>query len=283
MSRYFAWLVSASLAAGGLALLSSGARAAPDDARAQRSGDKSSAEVPKASFPAGVKVKEASSADGIRDTLETATQAALTKEGFDDLCERLVDQDKDRIGKYANQKFSELDGIVDQIRKDWKAKYNQDFKVDSKAAFTKVALYQGEIQDANALAANWPVPPMARESGGAVTAGASERRQAQAPSDPNTRESKLTNGRDVAIAAFPASHGLPQINVSLVHELVRWHIDVPNNVTGPQINAALTKHLTAIKDHPDQWPGDVNDAEAMVAHHVMMALYNLDVPQRSAK
>jgi hypothetical protein len=280
MTRFFALTVAAALTAGGVGFSLRPAVAAQDNAAAQQAGDqaaKRAADLPKASFPPGVRVKEVKNADGIRKPIAEATEAALTKKGFDDLVERLVDQDRNRIGDYANQEFTELDGIVDAIRKQWKDKYGHDFDVEEEKAFTKVVLMQGEIQDPNLVATHWPVPPVQAAGGDAVAAGAAERKPP--PTEPNNPDSNIEKGRDIALAVFPASHGLPQINVSLVRELPGWRIDIPNDVTGPQLNAALTKHLTHVKDNAAQWPGDVNDACAMVAHHVMMACYNLDVPR----
>jgi hypothetical protein len=278
MTRFFALTVAAALTAGGVGFLIRPAVAAQDDAAAARqAGDqaaKRAADLPKASFPPGVQTKEVQNADGIRAPLAEASEAALTKGGFDDLVERLVDQDRNRIGDYADQEFTELDGIIDAVRKQWKDKYNDDFDVDDKKAFTKVVLMQGEIQDPNLVATHWPVPPVQAGAGEAVAAA--ERKPP--PTDANNPDSNIEKGRDVALAVFPASHGLPQINVSLVREATGWRIDVPNNVTGPQLNAALSKHLTHIKDNAAQWPADVNEATTMVAHHVMMALYNLDMP-----
>jgi hypothetical protein len=281
MRRFFAMSVAAALAAGGMAFLPRPAVAAQEDVVAQQAGDqaaKRAADLPKASFPPGAKVKEVKNAEGMRDTLAEATEAALTKKGFDDLVERLVDQDRNRIGDYANQEFTELDGIVDAIRKQWKDKYGDAFDVDKEKAFTQVVLMQAEIQDPALVAANWPVAPV---QGDAATAGAAERKPP--PADANNPDSNIEKGRDIALAVFPASHGLPQINVSLVRELPGWRIDIPNDVTGPQLNAALTKHLTHVKDNAASWPADVNQASMMVAHHVMMACYNVDMPGSQRK
>src|SRR4051794_18812498 len=66
--------------------------------------------------------------DDIRQTLATATEACLTKGGFDDLIERFSAADRSRIGAFAEKKFDDLDGRIAQFQKDWKAKYGQDFR-----------------------------------------------------------------------------------------------------------------------------------------------------------
>src|SRR5688500_13365145 len=57
----------------------------------------------------------------IRDTLASATEAALTKGGFDDMVERLVDADRNRIGStgLTDKDLEILDGRINQIRKAW--------------------------------------------------------------------------------------------------------------------------------------------------------------------
>ena len=68
--------------------------------------------------------------NNIYKSLAETTEAALTKGSFDDMTERFVEADRNRIGNFKDQKFDDLDGRVDAIRKDWKAKYNADFDVD---------------------------------------------------------------------------------------------------------------------------------------------------------
>jgi hypothetical protein len=53
---------------------------------------------------------------------------------------------------------------------------------------------------------------------------------------------------------------------------------VPNNITGEKLKNNLAKHLTHVKDKA-MWPSDKNDAAAMIAHHVLMAAYNVDLPK----
>ena len=68
--------------------------------------------------------------NNIYKSLAETTEAALTKGSFDDMTERFVEADRNRIGNFKDQKFDDLDGRVEAIRKDWKAKYNADFDVD---------------------------------------------------------------------------------------------------------------------------------------------------------
>src|SRR4051794_30667909 len=70
-------------------------------------------ETPK-SLPAGFATKDLNDQQDERAVLAAATNAAMTKHGFDDLIERLSTPDRKRIGDFAKQDFSELDGRIDQ-------------------------------------------------------------------------------------------------------------------------------------------------------------------------
>ena len=92
----------------------------------------------------------------------------------------------------------------------------------------------------------------------------------------------LEKGRKVAVADIPAALGLPEVRASLIHEKTgKWRFDIPNNVTGQMLHDNLMKHLNAIADHPEQWPADQDAAYGMVGHHVLMALYSVDMPMKS--
>src|SRR5436190_14278767 len=66
--------------------------------------------------------RPAPDANDIRKTIATATEAAFTKGGLDDVAERFVDADHRRLNKSVDQKWDDLDGRIAQIQKDWKAK-----------------------------------------------------------------------------------------------------------------------------------------------------------------
>jgi hypothetical protein len=285
MNRSSTWFAAAAIAGGAVVFHAVPVRAADDDVKVKRTettADANDAGSQRAAFPAGIKARDAEDPNDVHKTFEGLTQAALTKEGFDDVVERLVDQDRNRIGKFAEGKFEDLDGVADAINKAWKEKYGDDFALEPNEALKSVALIRGEIEDPKAVAANWPVKAVAPQAGerDAVAAGAAEkadRENDRGNADPDVN-SNVEKGRDVAIATIPASHGLPAIHVSLIREAKGWRIDVPNNLTGEQLKDNLAKHLAQVKDSADQWPADKNEAAAMVAHHVLMAAYNVDMP-----
>ena len=92
---------------------------------AHRTGDAASRAVDRATDSAqqaGARgTAQAPDAEGIRDVLAQVTEAALTKGGLDDMVERFVDADRNRLGQDAELKanHADLDGRIDQFQKDW--------------------------------------------------------------------------------------------------------------------------------------------------------------------
>jgi len=228
------------------------------------------------SLPAGVQPKKDAGKDdhdAILKPIATATEAALTKDGFDDVIERLVDQDRNRLGKEGagKQKYDDLNMKAQALRDAFKTKYGRDFDVSKKEALTHVATICGDIQDPQQVASAWPVPAVVAAPGEAVQAAAQQ--QGTTPAD---KDSNIEKGRDVAIATIPASHGLPAVHVSLMQEAGGWKIDLPNNVSGQQLHDNLLKHMNMISDHQAQWPASPEAAELAFTHHIMMGLYGVD-------
>jgi hypothetical protein len=253
-----------------------------DNAPAAQDGKQEPAAAQPPAFPAGVKADDdpAEEREGLFDTLGDATEAVLTKDGFDDFVERLVDQDRNRIGEdgFAERKFDDLNAKADAIRNAWKNKYGDDeIDADEEQAFATLAVIVGKIDDGRALASAWPVPAVTDAPGAApgepVPAAAKE---TAGNEDPDLN-SNLEKGRGVAIATIPASHGLPALNVSFIHELPAWRVDVPNTLTGQQLHDNLLKHLTHVANAQADWPADKNEAALLIAHHVLLGAYGVDV------
>jgi hypothetical protein len=248
------------------------------------------------SLPAGIQKSTKDDSEDIRDTLGEATEAAFTKAGFDDLVERFVDADRNRLNKFANdnkEKFAQLDAKIEQLRNDFKAKYGKDLDIDHKVvfgnAFNGFAIAQGEISNP-ALLSNWPVENKA----GLSTSGTRTEVKTDAAKDTNIvkdvagdvkrgvqkvtgGDANLNKGRNVAVVLFPASHGMPEVLVSMIHELPdTWKIDVPDNIDGQRLHDSLMKHLSMFGQDRDKWPADVNEASRMLSHHVLAAVYGLE-------
>src|SRR5215213_8612536 len=150
MNRSMAWFAAAAIAGGTVVSSTASVRAADDGVkvkvRSNEARGAGAARASRAAFPAGVKAREAEDPNDIHKAFEGLTEAAVTRGGFDDVVERLVDQDRNRIGKYAGKQFNDLDATADAINKAWKEKYGKDFELEPKEAFKSVALIRGEIE-----------------------------------------------------------------------------------------------------------------------------------------
>jgi len=219
-------------------------------------------------------------AEGIRDVLASSTEAVLTKGGFDDLVERFVDADRNRIGDFAEQDMPELDGLIASIQEQWKAKYDQDFDITNEEVVfnDSYQIKQGEIAgEADArLAADADVNV---DADGTPAADADADVDVQnntgvdSPSDPAADQNTNDPGRNIASVSVPESHKLPELTLHVIHELPdNWRIDIPDEIDGPKLQKNLKDHLTHLKNNSGTWPADVNDAYRLVSHHLFMAL-----------
>ena len=86
----------------------------------------------------------------IYGVLGNIAEDAMDKGNFDKLVSNLSAPDQDRIGKkFANQTFADLDGRIDSLQKDFKAKYNDNFSLNESKVFENWAKVQktGETSD----------------------------------------------------------------------------------------------------------------------------------------
>jgi hypothetical protein len=217
-------------------------------------------------------------AEGVRDVAAQVAQASLTKGGLDDLVERFVDQDRNRIGQSLPKDNAELDGRIEQFTKDWQAKYGQDFNIkDDEASLANFKIAQGEI-GRGAAGAEVEID---RRADGTTRVDVDKRSGVDSPDSAAADANRNDPGRNVATIQIPASHGAPALTVPMIHEAPdSWRIDVPNTLTGEKLRANVLAHLTAVNNMKDQWPADVNAAHAMVAHHMLMAVMDKPVQQQ---
>jgi len=278
MNKLINWAAAAALAAGGFAFTTNVRADDTIGAKTDRAVDKTK----DAASNAVDKTKEG--AHNVKTNWENGraytllgqvTNAALTKGAFSDVIERFNDADRNRLGSYAHDKNNKdkldiLDGRIAQFQKDWKSKYNENFKIhkdDVVFGNSMFTVAQGEIgKDAQLAGERIPAPDPTKP----VTGG----------------DRNLEKGRNIAYVTVASSHGLPELKVPLIHELPdMWKIDVPDSVTGQKLYDNLLKQLTMANEHKDQWPADVNDAYRMVSHHVLTAILDVDekAPAAGAK
>jgi hypothetical protein len=253
------------------------------DRAGEKVADGKDAETQPLALPAGVTATDLNEAGDIRNAFEAVTEGALSDDAFDNITNRLVDADRDRIAKYTDgdPDMKPLNDKIAALNKAWEDKYGKEFDLDEAVVFGEkgfVAIAQGEINNPQQLVGNWPVKPQA--SGAAMASG----KQAAAADTAEQRkdldqaaggDANLDKGRNVAVARYPAGHGLPAIDASLIHELPDiWRFDLPDNIDGQKLSSNLLTHLGHLGD-PSQWPADVNEAYRAVGHHVLAALYDV--------
>jgi len=280
MNKLINWAAAAALSAGGFAFTT---HVRADDTLR----DKTDRAVDKTRDAAGSAVdKTKEKAHDVKTNWENGraytllgqvTNAALTKGGFNDLIERFNDADRNRLGSYAHDKNNKdkldiLDGRIAQFQKDWKAKYNENFKIhkdDVVFGNSMFTVAQGEIgKDAQLAGQRVPAPQNVTKD---------NLNQPKDATGNTAADRNLEKGRNIAYVTVASSHGLPELKVPLIHELPdMWKIDVPDSVTGQKLYDNLLKHLTMADEQKDQWPSDVNDAYRMVSHHVLMAILDVD-------
>lgn len=238
--------------------------------------DARSENLPALRLPTGTKAIEDIKIGDMRQTIAEVTEAAMTKGGFDDMVERFVDQDRNRLGqtKLSDDEQKTLDGRIAQLQKAFQSRYNHEFDIDDvNKVLSNTTAIEGEITDAKALAAAWPVP---------VNPGSPEARTAasRTPAHPDVREDQanIKNGREIGIVRYASRTDLPTLDISMIDEAGGWKIDLPNTRTTPEVYKDLMTQLTYLGEHTDQWPTDINDAYRLFAHHVLMAIQGVETP-----
>jgi len=224
-----------------------------------------------------------SSKEEINDVLAQVAEAAMTKKGLNDMAERFVDADRNRLGQNKDAlKNAELDGLVAQLEQDWKTKYTHEFDIkDEDKVYDGFAMItEGEITKDSAQQAGAQIKvDTDRNPDGSVKAEVKTDTNTgvdapKANTNGQTAADKNLNdpGRNIATVIIPASHGLPEVKVPLIHEAGGWKIDIPDSVTADKLRDNVKNALTMCKDHKDQWPADENEAFRAVSHKILAAI-----------
>ena len=200
----------------------------------------------------------------IHNVLAETAEAAFTKGGFGDVVERLSSADRDRLNqnKDAYKSDDTTDGRVAELEKDWKDKYNQKFKIkdEDKTLNMSFASIDESAAGNNARTAAGTVAP---EPAAPANAPANQ------PADNNAAANA---NRDTATVHIAASHGLPALDVPMVHEAGGWRIDIPDSVDSAKLKSNLQTALTDIGENKDKWPADVDEADRFATHRVLLAI-----------
>jgi hypothetical protein len=193
----------------------------------------------------------------------------------------------------------DLDAKIAQFQKDWRTKYNQDFKIRDAAqpVFTErfARIDTSNFGDA-ARTAGERIPP-AKESADTNASPRSDTARIgeagpRAPGADATAQKRtddavagaraagnrvkdLVTGSTTeyrAMVTIPESHGTPAATLALVSNGGSWKIELPANVDGKALQESLIRHLDMVDQDKASWPADVNDAYQAVSHHVLVAV-----------
>lgn len=193
-----------------------------------------------------------------RDTLAKVVEAAVTRDGLGDVVDYFTKADRDRIGKLDKSAWGDLNAAVEKFRADWKAKYNQDFKLTDKEEVVFGAPVEIQIGPA---------------SGARL---ASERTPAEtAPPVDNAADKTRNNVTHVNFPAGP--NGAPAATVQLQNEGTissTFKIEVPSSLDGNRLRDNLTMTINKLDAMKDTWPTDANPAYRMVAQYILAAITN---------
>jgi len=229
-------------------------------------------------------------AAAIEKQIAEVVDASLTKKGLDDMAERFVDADRNRLGQNqdALKNNDQLDGRIDQFQKDWKAKYNQDF--DSKSMYDKVfdssfaMIKEGE----EARTAGERIGADVTTPAGSADVNATNKTGVDAPkanTDGQTAADTNRNdpGRNIATVHIAASHNMPALDVPMIHEAGGWKLDIPDSVDATKFRDNVQKALTHCGEKKDQWPADVTEGYRAVTHSVLLAVFDKPLSDSNAQ
>jgi hypothetical protein len=225
--------------------------------------------------PAGTSSANAPDAPKIREVVSEAINAALTKNGFDNLTDRLYSGDRDRLGKFKN--VDDLNAQIDQIQTAWKAKYGKEFDIKDNrenALNSQFAVItEGAAADTARLAASKTEGAGASANVSKTPSGGVQGDVAVTPPAAGAGDNAAGSRQNAAITV-PGSHGLSPVIINVYYEglLHGYKLDVPDRVDGQKLHDNLLAQLTAINNDKANWPADANEAYRLVAHRVLLAL-----------
>lgn len=235
-------------------------------------------------------------AEAIHDVMAQVAEAAMTKDGLDDIAERLVDADRNRLGQNKDllKNDDALNGKIQELSDAWKAKYSNEFDIKDEDKTYNLAFAQITEGEQGARTASDKISGDASKTGDAASASGkvggvgadatvnTDTGTAKVNVDNNTGVDKPNSpaadanrndpGRNIATVHIAASHGLPALDVPFIHEAGGWKIDLPDSVDANKFKANVAAALNDISMKKDQWPADADEAYRHVTHRVLAAL-----------
>lgn len=235
------------------------------DRVAQPAGDR-------ANMPQGIKWSDdPADLDDVRGVVSSVAEAAVTNDGFNDVVERFVDQDRNRFGEWMgqgeNKEVADFNAAAAKFQAAYKAKFNKDFDFNDDAAIAGLTAVQGEIEDPALVAAHWPVPAMPGMGEGRM--GGAEPRMAGGAQPPEEvkEQGNIEKGRNVAIATLPAPHmaarstGGGALGAEIASDRQPGHADKPQGAHAEEhagkIGMGKGLRISLVNELPGAWKVDV--------------------------
>jgi hypothetical protein len=240
-----------------------------------QAGDRTAGAAGSLQLPQGITMAEGGDdrSSDLRGTLSNLVEAAHTEDGFDDMVERLVDQDRNRIGK-DDLKYEQFNTTVNAFRANWKAKYGKEFDLDEDQSFTGINVVSGEVTDPQVAMMHWPVKATGDATGAMGVAQPAGAGMGDKDEDAEDRieNANLDKGRDVALARIDGDQG-KHLTLSFIDEAGGWKLDLPNNISGDQLLSSVIQCVEKANSMKDQWPADENQAKQKVSQQLLMSIY----------
>ncbi len=184
-------------------------------------------------------------AAAVQSRVANITDNAASRNGYGALVGSFDKKTRDRLGLEQTANLDQLNARIDQFRKDFKDKYNEDFNLKP-ATLAGLPVYRGADDDhATIQLASLP----------ALNAKADVR-------------------LDKDQGARPASSMAGQISLINEHTLMSngWRIMIPENISGQQLRDALGSKLASISNDKTAWPSNVHDAYGAMAGQILQTL-----------
>lgn len=159
-------------------------------------------------------------AEAIRDMFASATEAFVRKGTFDDLVERFVDADRNRIGAngFAESSMGDLDARADSFLNHWQSKYGEEFDIkNEELVFNNLRIQQSEIGQTPRTAGGVDAGLNVRSADNADVS-VDNQTGVDSPANQAADSNRNDPGRNIANVTLPASHGMPEVSVGLIHE-----------------------------------------------------------------
>lgn len=289
MKKHLAIVAAAALTVGTYSFAQDAAPPAPADQpkegnALQRAGNRIGETAERAKDSITGDRTQSPNAEEIHDVLAQVAEAAFTKEGLDDMVERFVDADRNRLGQNqdALKNTTEIDGRVAQLQQDWKDKYGQEFDIkdEDKVYGTFASITEGEqTGDQARTATGVKVEGDVNADRNRADVKVENNTGIDAPranTDGQTAADRNRNdpGRNVATVRIPESHGLPALDVPMIHEANGWKLDIPDSVDANKLAANVKSALTMCGESKDKWPATADEAYRGATHKVLAAIFD---------